>query len=146
LVTIGALAISHWLAGPLGFLMVDDFKISLTVVAALLTIVGYSINDTIVVFDRIRELKGKSPHLTSEMINRSLNQTLSRTMLTSLTTLLVVLILYILGGESIHAFAFSLLVGITVGTYSSIFIAAPIVLWKGVGDETGEVRKSSPAA
>ncbi|MCA9161372.1 MAG: hypothetical protein KDA62_00275, partial [Planctomycetales bacterium] len=86
-------------------------------------------NDTIVVFDRIREVKGKSPNLTGEMINTSINQTLSRTMLTSMTTLLVVLILYFLGGEGIHGFAFALVIGVIVGTYSSIFVASPILLW-----------------
>lgn len=129
LITVGAIAISYWLAGALGFLLIDPFKISLTVVAALLTIVGYSLNDTIVVFDRIREVRGKSPRLTSDMINTSINQTLSRTLLTSLTTLIVVVLLYFFGGAGIHAFAFSLVVGVVVGTYSSVFVASPILLW-----------------
>ncbi|TWU45375.1 bifunctional preprotein translocase subunit SecD/SecF [Novipirellula aureliae] len=129
LITLGAIAISYWLSDALGFLLIDPFKISLTVVAALLTIIGYSLNDTIVVFDRIRETKGKAPHLTSEMVNSSINQTLSRTLLTSLTTLLVVVLLYVLGGEGIHAFAFSLVVGVLVGTYSSVFVASPVLLW-----------------
>ena len=129
LITLGAIAISYWLADALGFLLIDPFKISLTVVAALLTIIGYSLNDTIVVFDRIRETKGKAPKLTSEMVNSSINQTLSRTLLTSLTTLLVVVLLYVLGGEGIHAFAFSLVVGVLVGTYSSVFVASPILLY-----------------
>ncbi|CAN0354160.1 unnamed protein product, partial [Ectocarpus sp. 4 AP-2014] len=92
------------------------------------TIIGYSLNDTIVVFDRIREVKGKSPKLTAATINKSVNQTLSRTLLTSLTTLIVVLILYFFGGAGIHAFAFALVVGVIVGTYSSIFIASPALL------------------
>lgn len=129
LITLGAIAISYWAASFLGFLGIEQFKVSLTVIAALLTIVGYSLNDTIVVFDRIREVRGKSPRLTSEMINVSVNQTLSRTLLTSGTTLLVVVLLYFFGGPGIHAFAFSLLVGVTVGTYSSIFVASPILLW-----------------
>jgi SecD/SecF fusion protein len=129
LITLGAIAVSYWLADALGFLLIDPFKISLTVVAALLTIVGYSLNDTIVVFDRIRETKGKAPKLTGEMINVSINQTLSRTLLTSITTLIVVVLLYAFGGEGIHAFAFCLVVGVIVGTYSSIFIASPILLW-----------------
>ncbi|WP_146403666.1 protein translocase subunit SecD [Planctomycetes bacterium CA13] len=128
-ITLGAIAVSYWCADALGFLLIDPFKISLTVVAALLTIIGYSLNDTIVVFDRIRETKGKAPKLTSEMVNSSINQTLSRTLLTSLTTLLVVVLLYAFGGEGIHAFAFSLVVGVMVGTYSSIFVASPILLW-----------------
>jgi SecD/SecF fusion protein len=129
LITVGAIAVSYWLAGALGFLLIDQFKISLTVVAALLTIVGYSLNDTIVVFDRIRETRGKSPRLTTEMINSSINQTLSRTLLTSLTTMIVVVLLYFFGGSGIHAFAFSLVVGVFVGTYSSIFVASPVLLW-----------------
>lgn len=129
LITLGAIAVSYWLADALGFLLIDPFKISLTVVAAILTIIGYSLNDTIVVFDRIRETKGKSLRLTGEMVNTSINQTLSRTLLTSLTTLLVVGLLYWFGGEGIHAFAFALVIGVIAGTYSSVFIASPILLW-----------------
>jgi SecD/SecF fusion protein len=129
LVTLGAIAISHWLAGQLGFLLIEEFKISLPVVAAFLTIIGYSLNDTSVVFDRIREVRGKSPDLTTDMVNLSINQTLSRTLLTSATTLIVVLILYIWGGQGIHGFAFALLIGVVVGTYSSIFVASPALLW-----------------
>jgi SecD/SecF fusion protein len=129
LIVLGAIALSFWLAGVLGFLQVQEFKISLPVVAAILTIIGYSLNDTIVVFDRIREVKGKSPYLTTEILNTSLNQTLSRTVLTSFTTFLVVSILYFFGGAGIHDFAYCLVVGVIVGTYSSIFIAAPVLLW-----------------
>jgi SecD/SecF fusion protein len=129
LITVGAIAVSYWLAGFFGFLLIDPFKISLTVVASLLTIVGYSLNDTIVVFDRIREVRGKSPRLTSDMVNISINQTLSRTLLTSITTLIVVVLLYFFGGSGIHAFAFSLVIGVIVGTYSSVFIASPMLVW-----------------
>jgi len=129
LIVLGAIAVSYYVAGALGFLLIDPFKISLTVVAALLTIIGYSLNDTIVVFDRIRETKGKAPRLTQEMINSSINQTLSRTLLTSVTTLIVVVLLYALGGEGIHAFAFALVVGVLVGTYSSVFVASPVLLF-----------------
>ncbi len=129
LVTLGAIALSYWLAKVFGFLLIEEFKISLPIVAALLTIIGYSLNDTIVVFDRIREVRGKSPELTGEMINTSINQTLSRTILTSFTTLIVVLILYAIGGDGIHGFAFALVVGVAVGTYSSIFVASPVLLW-----------------
>lgn len=129
LITLGVLALCHWLFGPLNFLLIEDFKIGLTEIAAFLTIIGYSLNDTIVVFDRIREVRGRSPKITAKMINDSVNQTLSRTLLTSGTTLLTILLLYIFGGEGIHAFAFALLVGVVVGTYSSIFIAAPMLLW-----------------
>ena len=107
----------------------NDFKINLPMIAAFLTIVGYSLNDTIVIFDRIREVRGKNPSLTTDMINTSLNQTLSRTLLTSLTTFIVVAILYGFGGEGIHGFAFCLLVGVLIGTYSSVFVASPVLLW-----------------
>jgi SecD/SecF fusion protein len=129
LITMAFLAVSHWLFRPLGFLLIEDFKISLTIVAAILTIIGYSLNDTIVVFDRIREVKGKSPNLTEEMVNKSVTQTLSRTLLTSSTTIIAILLMYIWGGEGIHGFAFCLLVGIIVGTFSSIFVASPVLLW-----------------
>ncbi len=133
LVTLGVLALSAYVvqyATPLAVaLQIDTFQISLPIVAAFLTIIGYSLNDTIVVFDRIREVRGKSPTLTADMINTSVNQTLSRTLLTSLTTLIVVVILYFFGGDGIHAFAFALVIGVIVGTYSSIFIASPALLW-----------------
>ncbi len=143
LITLGILALCHWLAGPLSFLLVEDFKIGLTEVAAFLTIIGYSLNDTIVVFDRIREVRGRSPKLTAAMINDSVNQTLSRTLLTSGTTLLTIVVLYIFGGEGIHAFAFALLVGVTVGTYSSIFVAAPILLWLANREASNPQRPGS---
>ncbi|MEM8945159.1 MAG: protein translocase subunit SecD [Planctomycetota bacterium] len=133
LVTLGMIALSAWIVsnipGLAEGLMIEKFQISLPIVAAFLTIIGYSLNDTIVVFDRIREVKGKSPNLTADMINNSINQTLSRTLLTSLTTFLSVILLYFLGGDGIHGFAFALVVGVIVGTYSSIFIASPTLLW-----------------
>lgn len=131
LVTLGMIAISAWVVSSIpvlaDLLMIEKFQISLPIVAAFLTIIGYSLNDTIVVFDRIREVKGKSPNLTSDTINNSINQTLSRTLLTSVTTLLSVILLYFLGGDGIHGFAFALVVGVIVGTYSSIFIASPVL-------------------
>ncbi len=127
--TLGIIALSHWLADYLGFLLIEDFKIGLTEIAAFLAIIGYSLNDTIVIFDRVREIRGRSPRVTLEMLNASLNQTLSRTILTSGTTLLTVFVLYVWGGEGIHTFAFALLVGISVGTYSSMFVATPILYW-----------------
>ena len=129
LIVLGAIALSHWLAGVLGILGVTKFKISLEIVAALLTVIGYSLNDTIVVFDRIREVRGKRTEITAEMINSSISQTLSRTILTSITTFIVVFILYWFGGEAIHGFAFALVIGVIVGTYSSIFVASPSLLW-----------------
>lgn len=128
-ITLGAIALSLWASKVLGFLQIDEFRISLPVVAAFLTIIGYSLNDTIVVFDRIREVRGKNPQLKADMINSSINQTLSRTILTSVTTLLVVLILFFFGGKGIHGFAFALLIGVVVGTYSSVFVASPALLW-----------------
>ncbi len=133
LVTIGMLALSAYIVDAIptvaSALKIDSFQINLTIVAALLTIIGYSVNDTIVTFDRLREIKGKSPNLTAKMVNDSVNQTLSRTILTVFTVFIVVVILYIFGGEGLHSFAFAFLVGIITGTYSSVYIAAPVVLW-----------------
>ena len=114
------------------------------VIAAILTIIGYSLNDTIVVFDRIREnLRILRSVEFEELINRSINETLSRTILTSFTTFAVVLALFLFGGEVIHDFAFALIVGIIVGTYSSIFIASPILILfqKGASFSMAPVRR-----
>ena len=129
LVALAALAVSRFIAPFMGWALVDEFRISLDVVAALLTIVGFSINDTIVIFDRLRELRGKAKFVTGEMVDRAVNQTLSRTILTSGTALLAVLVLYLVGGPGIHAFAFTMLVGVISGTYSTVYIAAPLVIW-----------------
>ncbi len=133
LVTVGMLALSSyivsWVPGLALALRIDAFQINLTIVAALLTIIGYSVNDTIVTFDRLREIKGKSPNITAKMVNDSVNQTLSRTILTVFTVFIVVVILYFFGGEGVHSFAFAFLVGIVTGTYSSVYIASPVVLW-----------------
>lgn len=145
LITLTFVAISHWLFQPLGILLIDDFKISLTIIAAFLTIIGYSLNDTIVVFDRIREVKGKSPFLTEKMVNTSVTQTLSRTLLTSSTTIIAILLLYIYGGEGIHGFAYCLFVGIIVGTYSSIFIASPILLWLAKREQIAKQAAKQPS-
>ena len=135
LITLGAVAVSYWLAeipGVSQFLQIDPFKIDLPMVAAFLTLIGFSVNDTIVIFDRIREIKGKTPYLTEKVVNDALNQTLSRTILTSLTAWLVVVILYFFGGEGLHGFAFALTVGFLSGTYSTIYIATPILIdWIG---------------
>ncbi len=128
-VMLGAVAISVYIAPYLGFLLVEPVKVNLPIVAAFLTIIGYSVNDTIVVFDRIREVRGKDPSLTRKMVNDSTNQTLSRTLLTSLTVFLVVIVLYLAAGDALHGFAFALIVGVATGTYSSIYVAAPILLW-----------------
>jgi SecD/SecF fusion protein len=149
--TLGIIAFAHyihlWAPGLASALMLEDFKIDLPAVAALLTLVGYSVNDTIVVFDRIREVRGKNPELTAQTINDSVNQTLSRTLLTSFATWLVVIVLYIFGGEGVHLFSFCMVVGVIVGTYSSIYIASPLLLifGEGVPAKSGEQRKQQPA-
>ncbi|MFQ5559744.1 MAG: protein translocase subunit SecF [Nitrospinota bacterium] len=127
---VGAiLALLHDIFLSLGFMALFHIEFDLKTVAALLTVVGYSINDTIVVYDRIREnLRLAKRKSYTQLINKSINQTLSRTLLTSVTALIVVLILFLFGGEVIHGFSFVLLIGIITGTYSSIFIASPIVL------------------
>ncbi len=145
--TLGCIAVAHYLHYVPGlgqFLLLDDFKIDLPAVAALLTLVGYSVNDTIVVFDRIREVRGKNPELTYKMINDSVNQTLSRTLLTSLTVFLVVIVLYIFGGEGVHLFAYVMVVGVIVGTYSSIYIASPLLVIFGEGHRGVPVRERAP--
>ncbi|MDA7978369.1 MAG: protein translocase subunit SecD [Pirellulales bacterium] len=134
LITLGAIALSAYLVG---IPTIDAFKINLEMLAAFLTLIGYSLNDTIVIFDRIRENKGKSPNLTESMVNTSVNQTLSRTILTSGTTLIVVAILYFFGGQGVHGFSFALFVGVIVGTYSSIFVASPVLLWLSKSSESG---------
>src|SRR5262249_12317394 len=114
LITMGAVALS-------------PYKIDLPMVAAFLTLIGFSVNDTIVIFDRIREIKGKTPVLSPQIVNTAINQTLSRTILTSLTAWLVVVILYLFGGEGLRGFSFCLVVGFLSGTYSTVYIAVPIL-------------------
>ncbi|MEK6677037.1 MAG: protein translocase subunit SecD [Planctomycetota bacterium] len=128
-ITMGALAVSNLIFNiPLsGLLLIEDFKVDLPFIAAILTIIGYSLNDTIVVFDRIRENRGKSGTLSPALINTSLNQTLSRTVLTSLTVFMVVGTLYVFGGAGIHGFAYAMLIGVISGTYSTLAVAVPLV-------------------
>jgi preprotein translocase subunit SecF len=122
-------AVFHDTLVTLGFFSLFNYEINLTVIAALLTLVGYSVNDTIVVFDRVREnLKTRRRDDFEAILNDSINQTLSRTILTSGLTFLTVLALFIFGGEIINNFAFAMVVGIIVGTYSSVAVAAPLVL------------------
>jgi preprotein translocase subunit SecF len=131
---LGAIiAIIHDVVITLGFFALTERELSLSIIAAFLTIVGYSLNDTIIVFDRIREnLRRFRRKPFEETMNQSINETLSRTILTSGTTLIVITALFVLGGGVIHDFAFALLVGVMVGTYSSIFVASPILLiWEG---------------
>lgn len=131
---IGAdVALLHDVTIVVGIFALTGKEFTLPVVAAILTVIGYSLNDTIVVFDRIREnfalnQKKRKPDAETDVVNTSINQTLARTLMTSLTTLLVVIALFLFGGEVIHDFAFALIVGILVGTYSSIYIASPVML------------------
>ena len=132
--SIGAVsALIHDVLITLGIFSIFQLDFDLSVLAALLAVIGYSLNDTIVVFDRIRENFRKIRKKTSmEIINTSINQTISRTLITSLTTLLVLISLFILGGEVIHAFALALIIGVLVGTYSSIYVATTSALALGI--------------
>ncbi|SLM27908.1 Protein translocase subunit SecF [Desulfamplus magnetovallimortis] len=122
-------ALIHDIFITIGIFSIFGMEFSLPIIAALLTIIGYSLNDTIIVFDRIRENTTHSRKLSMEkIINRSINETLSRTILTSLTTLIVLFSLFFLGGDIIHDFAFAMITGVMIGTYSSIFVASPILL------------------
>jgi len=125
-------ALVHDVSIALGAITLVGLDVNLDVLAALLTILGYSLNDTIIVFDRIREgvTESRNGEL-ADTINESITRTLARTTLTSLTTFFVVFTLFMFGGEIIHSFAFTLLVGVIVGTYSSVFVASPILLWFG---------------
>jgi preprotein translocase subunit SecF len=125
-------ALIHDAIVTVGFFAVFDKEFTLSIVAALLTIVGYSLNDTIVVFDRVREnLKKQQKYPLDILVNRSINETLARTILTSGATLIVLVALFFFGGAIIHDFAFTMIVGIFVGTYSSIYVASPLLLaWR----------------
>ncbi|MEK9942134.1 MAG: protein translocase subunit SecF, partial [Gammaproteobacteria bacterium] len=130
------LALVHDVLITLGCFSLLALEFSLPVLAAVLAVIGYSLNDTIVVFDRIRDnFRKMRKGLPSEIMNRSINETLPRTVLTSLTTLLVVLTLLLVGGEIIKGFAIALLIGVVIGTYSSIFVASPSVLVLGISRE-----------
>lgn len=130
------IALLHDVVITLGFFSIIGIEFDLTILAAILAIIGYSLNDTIVVFDRIRENFLKIRKATTESsINTSINQTLSRTIVTSLTTLLVLLALFFFGGEIIHGFALAMIVGIVIGTYSSIYVASSSLLMMGVTRE-----------
>ena len=135
--SVGAVAaLIHDVVITLGFFSIMHFNFDLTILAALLAVIGYSLNDTIVVFDRVREnfrkVRDKTP---VDVFNISLNQTLSRTLMTSFTTLLVLIALFFLGGEIIHGFSIALIFGVLIGTYSSIYIASPVTLALGIKKE-----------
>jgi preprotein translocase subunit SecF len=138
-----SLAAVHDVLVCLGFLMFFGYEITLNVIAALLTLVGYSVNDTIVIFDRVREnLRQRRKDPLAKTINDSLNQTLTRTLISNGTTFLAVLGLFLFGGEVLRGFGFTMVVGILVGTYSTIYIAAPLVVW---WSELAQ-RRRAPAA
>lgn len=140
------IALIHDVIITIGFFTLVGHELSLPIVAALLTIIGYSLNDTIIVFDRIREnVRRYSRRPLALNINRSINETFSRTLLTSGTTLIVLLCLFFLGGDIIHDFAFTLIIGIVVGTYSSIFVASPILMLFGMSNADGEPNAVSTA-
>ena len=123
-------ALIHDVLITLGIFSLLDHEINLSIIAAFLTIVGYSLNDTIVVFDRIRENVTKlTKNSLDGIVNISLNETLNRTVVTSLTTMIVVVILFFLGGEVINLFAFALIIGVLIGTYSSLFVASPVMVY-----------------
>jgi preprotein translocase subunit SecF len=138
------LATVHDTVFTLGFFALFGIEFDLTVLAALLAVIGYSLNDTIVVFDRIREnFRRMRTGTVADVMNASINQTLSRTIMTSGTTLLVVLSLFIFGGQVIHGFALALIVGIVIGTVSSIYVASPLALWLGIS-RTNMAAKKTP--
>ena len=128
-ITLGLIGISHYVfdTSLAKLLLVSDFKVDLSMVAAILTVIGYSLNDTIVVFDRIRENKGRTGSLSAALINDSINQTMSRTILTSLTVFFVVFVLYVFGGDGVHGFSVAMVVGVISGSYSTVGIAVPLV-------------------
>ncbi len=137
LFSLGAIAaLVHDVLITLGFFSLTQLDFDLSVLAALLAVIGYSLNDTIVVFDRIREnFRRMRTGTATDIINTSLNQTLSRTLITSLTTLLVLSALFFYGGEVIHSFSIALIVGVIIGTYSSIYVASPITLALGISKQ-----------
>ena len=145
LFTLAAIGFAHfmWDTGIGRALLIEPFRLNLTLVAAILTVMGYSMNDTVVVFDRIRENRGKFGHVNRMIVNDSINQTLSRTLLTGGTTIITIFVMYIWGGAGIHGFTFALLVGIVVGTYSSIAIASPILLIGGEPAAEGAKKSST---
>ncbi len=141
--SIGAIvALFHDIVITIGIFSVLSLEINLSIIAAVLTIVGYSMNDTVVIYDRIRENLGKYTKINiSEISNLSINETLSRTIITSVTTLLALLSIYILGGEILRGFSFAMILGVLIGTYSSIFVAAPVLKFFRVSSKTLEKKE-----
>jgi len=147
---IGAvIATLHDLVLAIGFFAITQIEFNMTSIAALLTILGYSLNDTVVVYDRIRETMRKYKKVSVyEVLDIAVNATLSRTILTSLTTFLALMALAVLGGEIIKGFAYAMIFGLVIGTYSSIFVAAPILIYLGVraSSGVGSAARSEPDA
>jgi preprotein translocase subunit SecF len=135
---LGAIvALIHDIVITLGIFSILSFEVNLSIVAAVLTIVGYSMNDTVVIFDRIREnLLKYSKIKTNEITDISVNETLSRTIITSLTTLLALFSIFILGGEILKGFSFAMILGVIIGTYSSIYVASPVLNFFKVSQKT----------
>ena len=131
------LALFHDVIITIGIFSLLSFEINLSIIAAVLTIVGYSMNDTVVIYDRIREnlFKFNNIHI-SEIANISINETLSRTIITSITTLLALLSIYLLGGEILRGFSFAMILGVIIGTYSSMFVASPVLKFLKVSFKT----------
>tara|TARA_B100000315_G_C14592033_1_gene596429 strand:+ start:6201 stop:7142 length:942 start_codon:yes stop_codon:yes gene_type:complete len=145
---LGAIiALTHDVLSTIGIFALTGIEFNLSTVAAILTIAGYSINDTVVVYDRVRENLRKYKTLSlPELLNNSINETLSRTVMTSVTTLLALLSLYILGGEVIRGFSFAMIWGVVVGTYSSICLAVPVLLYLNVNRGTARVKSDQEVA
>lgn len=139
------LALVHDVLITMGAVALSSYKIDLPMIAAFLTLIGFSVNDTIVIFDRIREIKGKSPNLSTDLVNAAVNETLSRTILTSLTAWIVVVIMFLFGGEGLRGFSFCLVVGFLSGTYSTIYIASPILVdWTRARNSKGSSKTNKP--
>ncbi len=148
LVVLAAIGIAHLVSATVvgQWLMLEPFRMNLTLVSAILTIIGSSMSDTVVVFDRIRENRDKIGHVDRQVVNDSINQTLSRTLLTGGTTIVTLLVMYITGGAAIHGFTFTMFVGMITGTYSSIAIASPLLLLGVRGNATQQVPIARPAS
>jgi SecD/SecF fusion protein len=148
LLVLGMIAVGAYAAKYLPFtryLGLENFMIDMNMIAAFMTIAGYSLNDTIVVFDRLREIKGKNPNISGPLVNLAVNQCLGRTFLTSWTVFMVVFVLYVWGGESLHGFAYALFCGMITGVYSTVYIASPAVLWIA-GRQTAPAKKTPATA
>jgi SecD/SecF fusion protein len=148
LLVLGMIAVGAYASRLPGahYLGLENFKIDMDMIAAFMTIAGYSLNDTIVVFDRLREIKGKNPVISRQLVNLAVNQCLARTFLTSFTVFIVVFVLYCFGGESLHGFAYALFCGMITGVYSTVYIASPAVLWIAGRQGATSPKPAAPTA